>query len=901
MANPVQSEPDAPVTGGCLRVVSGPASGHELELADELIIGRGAVGLGSLAGDDQLSRRHAAITRLGRAWSIADLGSTNGTVVNGTRISGPTPLSAGDTIRVGRSTLEVALGTAAPAPSGTSVPSPPPLADPAPSPPPESPPATGLAPPPPEGQPAEGFTGLGTLLHDGRRSPIPRDGMTIGRVEGNTVVVGDELASRHHARIDLDARGYYVTDLDSSNGTYLNGERLANQGRWLRNGDTVTIGAAPMRFLTGEMTGLASGPQTPMAGARSIGFDGQRLSLGRDDSNDVTLADPNVSRFHAEVVAVQAGYELRDLGSRNGTRLDGVPVDRAVLRTGSEIGVGPFRLIFDGAGFVARNDRGALRLDAEGVSVQVKGQRILEPTSLAIQPGQFVAIIGVSGAGKSTLIKALAGVAHPTGGVVRVNGEPVTARVSEIGYVPQDEIVHASLTVREALRYAARLRLPQDFSAAEIDAAVQRVIDELALAEHAETRIGALSGGQRKRAGVGTELVNRPGLLFLDEATTGLDPGLERRMMALMRDLANNERAVVTITHATKNLGMCDMVAIMGRGGVLCFYGAPADALRFFGVADYDGIYEALERTPATEWADRRRRREAELSGITPQTAKHRPGRGAGFARPKADRKVLPQAWILAERYARLIGRDRRNLIILVAQVPVLALLVAVLFHNGQLTAAGRHPDKVTQLFFLLVTVAIWLGSITASREIVKERNVFARETAAGVRLGAYLLSKVAVLFTLVAVQTLAFTLIVLGLRSGAPSNWQVFGLVMATGLVAVTLGLLISALVNSENQATSFIPLALIPQLLFAGAIVPLKDLGQPLGTISGVVFSRWSLQGTGGAVGLDARFAGTPQDTGQFSRFFDFHPAVAAAILALFAAIFLAGAYLRLRRRAA
>jgi pSer/pThr/pTyr-binding forkhead associated (FHA) protein len=265
-----------------------------------------------------------------------------------------------------------------------------------------------------------------------------------------------------------------VADLGSTNGTYLNGERLRGESRWLSNGDTVMVGGEPIRFLAGEATRLGGQiPQALIKGTRTIQFDGSQLTLGRDPSNHVVLDDPNVSRFHAEVVAVNGGYELRDLGSRNGTRLNGqLIVDRLPIQVGSEIGVGPFRLIFDGAAFVARDDRGSLRLLAEQLTVDVKGKRILDDASVEVQPGEFVAIIGESGSGKTTMIKALAGVSHPSAGTVTVNGEPVASRLSEIGYVPQDEIVHRDLSVREALTYAARLRLPQDTNDQEIRAAV---------------------------------------------------------------------------------------------------------------------------------------------------------------------------------------------------------------------------------------------------------------------------------------------------------------------------------------------------------------------------------------------------------------------------------------------
>ena len=235
-------------------------------------------------------------------------------------------------------------------------------------------------------------------------------------------------------------------------------------------------------------------------------------------------------------------------------------------------------------------------------------------TTLSVEPNELVVVIGESGSGKSTLIKALAGVSRPSGGAVTVSGEPVASRLTDIGYVPQDEIVHPGLTVREALRYAARLRLPRDATDGDVDESVQRVMAELSLAEHAGTRIGSLSGGQRKRAGVATELLNRPSLLFLDEPTTGLDPGLESRLMRLLRDLADESRAVVVVTHATKNLRLCDRLVVMGRGGRLCFEGTPDEALEFFGVEDFDEIYTALDD----------RRRGALARGASPSGARRR-------------------------------------------------------------------------------------------------------------------------------------------------------------------------------------------------------------------------------------------------------------------------------------
>ena len=298
----------------------------------------------------------------------------------------------------------------------------------------ELPGAAGQASAAPEPQPER--DGPATLLHAGRRIPVTGAGVSIGRHADNDLVLPEDLVSRRHARVAPGPGGYEITDLASGNGTRLNGERFRDDGRRLANGDTIVIGGETLRFITGgEETRLGS-PRPSIIRTERISFTGDRLRIGRDASNDVVLDDPNVSRFHAEVVRDGDVVTLEDLGSRNGTRVEGEPIRRAALPAGAAIGIGPYRLLFDGVGFVARAERGALRMDAEGVAMLIKRKQILAPTSLTIEPGQLVAIIGESGSGKSTLLKALAGVTTPSAGSVTVSGEPVANRRTDIGYLP---------------------------------------------------------------------------------------------------------------------------------------------------------------------------------------------------------------------------------------------------------------------------------------------------------------------------------------------------------------------------------------------------------------------------------------------------------------------------------
>ena len=690
------------------------------------------------------------------------------------------------------------------------------------------------------------------VLWGGRRIPIPSTGLVIGRESDCDLTLLSGLVSRRHARIAPVNDGYKITDLGSRTGIYLNGEHFSGGSRWLRSGDSFAIADEILYFVT--TTDAALPPvEVPMAQS-ALRMDRPRLTLGSDSGCDIILDHPTVSPKHAEIVTGRSGAHVKDL-SQGGTglRINGQLVTRAFLKTGDEIGIGPYRLVFDGALLQQRATDQGMRLDAEAVSFAVGNKTILQPTSLSLLPGELIAIIGESGAGKSTLMKVLCGVHQLTAGRVTVDGEPVQSRLDDLGYVPQDEIVHRLLTVREALSYAAELRLPLDSRAEDRSAAVNRVLDEVGLARHADTRIGDLSGGQRKRVGVASELISQPGLLFLDEPTTGLDPGLELRMMRLFRSLADGGRATMLVTHATRSLQLCDKVVVMGAGGLLCFAGAPDDALRFFDVDHFDDLYEVLETQGAESWHVRFMQGRAaawETVPVAPPSSRVRP------ARP-----FVPQLAILVRRYSRLVFRDTRNLLILGLQVPVLAVLTALLF-NAHVFAHSdaRHmfAGQSAQLLFILVTICIWFGSIAAAREIIKERAVVQRETAIGVRIPVYLASKAIVLFAISGVQTIILTLIVLAMRPVHEPDATTAALVImlvVTSWVGVGMGLVISVSVRSEDQAGSFIPLVLVPQLLFGGALVPVAQMGLILKVISRLVVAQWSFAGAGSVIHMQQR----------------------------------------------
>src|SRR5215467_2762808 len=249
------------------------------------------------------------------------------------------------------------------------------------------------------------------------------------------------------------------------------------------------------------------------------------------------------------------------------------------------------------------------RIDAIGAGQHAGGRQILYEVSLVIEPGELVALVGGSGAGKTTLLEILAGLRAPSTGQVTHDGVRVDTGAtprSGVGYVPQDDIIHAEMPLRRTLQYAARLRLPAETSPEQAGQIVDQIMRELDLTHQRDVTVRMLSGGQCKRASIAVELLTRPATFFLDEPTSGLDPSTSTEVVRLLRQLTRRGVTVVLTTHEPATIDRCDRVVFLTRNGHLAFAGTPSQARRYFGVDDLVEVYRRLasEDTPRA-WAER--------------------------------------------------------------------------------------------------------------------------------------------------------------------------------------------------------------------------------------------------------------------------------------------------------
>lgn len=339
--------------------------------------------------------------------------------------------------------------------------------------------------------------------------------------------------------------------------------------------------------------------QTPSAARDNTA----RIRIGRDADNDVVLADLQVSRHHTEIRRAGDTFQVVDLGSRNGTYLNGRLVQKpTVVHAGDVISIGRHELLFDGHRLHDHVDTGPASLLADDLTVRIGKKVLLDDVSFALSEGSLLAVVGPSGCGKSTLVKALTGLRPATQGRIWYGGRDLYADYAQLRYrlgmVPQDDVLHKQLKVRTALRFAAALRFADDVPRKVRWAKVDEVMQTMRLTDRAKQRIDTLSGGQRKRASVAMELLTEPSLFCLDEPTSGLDPALDKEVMTELRELADKGKTVIIVTHSVLHLDVCDRVLVMCLGGTMGYFGPPDQLLAFFDADDYADVFQKITDDP---------------------------------------------------------------------------------------------------------------------------------------------------------------------------------------------------------------------------------------------------------------------------------------------------------------
>lgn len=1007
-----------------IRFLSGPLTEQVINLPNtEIFIGRDTQNYVCVQ-DPKVSRRHARIYRQGDTWMIENLSQTSFVAVNQQRVK-QSVLKNNAIVKLGENTSFVFLiqqVVSAPLSprSDAAKASAPPLGS--------SPLVARAAPNVVSGpvgrQPtmANNISPTGTVYLPPLEAGVPtlavssnvhssvqhyslnKPVMSIGRDPGNDIAPAEAVVSGRHALVVREGDKLFIEHPHPERPRTLNG--LWYQGvlvrgdqhfrRQLVHGDIFRVGSEYGTMVTfvyddGSGASMEKSPEMP-----PIALNKDRFTIGRAPDNDVVLNHMQVSTRHAVLEKVKGGYRILDNKSTNHVYVNGEEVIERVLRTNDEIRIGPYRLSYTGTELKQYDDSSNIRIDAEHLKkVGNNAVILLNDISLTIPPRKFVALVGGSGAGKSTLMDALNGLRPAQEGVVSYNGvdyyKNLAAFSTQLGYVPQEDIVHRELTVERALYYAARLRLPSDMTNEQIQRRIDEVLEDVEVAERRKLLISSLSGGQRKRVSIALELLANPSVFFLDEPTSGLDPGLDRKMMALLRRLADRGRTIVLVTHATNNINACDYVCFLARGGHLAYFGPPNSAKEYFEKTDFAEIYSELEPTKEhpniAEEAAARFRKSSDYEqyvvgplsdrkgGPTPQRSpapgeikRKRSRRGRGFS----------QFTLLSLRYIELLKNNTANLLLLLLQAPVIAVLLVLLAHlqigtnifnpnnvvqcqtravdpnnsngsaevtmpqlqqgkttidcntaitflkdaqklqgnenevrvkNSQNPDDAADPQKFAQdqaslkeaqntdqqnrnakdlikkrgginqalqdfitpgfggdaqkILFAMAFASVFVGYSNGFREIVKEDAIYRRERAVNLGIAPYMFSKIVVLGVLCLFQSAVLTGVVeVGepLRNAQgvflPPILETYITLALTTLAGLMTGLVVSAFAPNNDLATSFLPIAMVPQMFLAGVLIPLKD--PPFQILAMLFPSRWAMVALGSSVGLHANAIG-------------------------------------------
>jgi ABC-type multidrug transport system ATPase subunit/pSer/pThr/pTyr-binding forkhead associated (FHA) protein len=993
----------SPVLGN-IQFLTGPLAGRTLPISKPVTtIGRDEVNNDIVISDPGVSRQHARLVQNGTQWVIEKLAAQNTVTVNSRDVQ-QAPIADRDTIGLGTGTtfqFQLVMAAYAPAPApgpGWAAQAPMPQAPmpQAPMPPPANP-SWAAAPqqpistpgyppntPPPYAVPTDGGTQRVTLgpggiqgsvpsgvpsieitsnIHSEKQTyPLDKPVINIGREPSNDIVINERVVSGFHAQIVREGNQLILVhphpQRGNLNGIYYQGRHYAGTEQLrkpLVRGDVFRIGDEHGTLVTLTFNDGSGAAQEVLPEIRPIPLGAPVITLGRLPDNNVVLNHPQVSGHHARLERKGNGYHLNDLNSTNHVYVNGHRADNHPLRPGDEIRIGPFKLTYTGTELTQHDESNGIRIDALQLRKVGTGKTILiNDISIAIPPRKFVALVGGSGAGKSTLMDALNGLRPAQSGTVLYNGKDyythLAAFSTQLGYVPQSDIIHRDLTVERALYYAAKLRLPSDMTRDQINGRIDEVLEDVELKDRRHLLVSKLSGGQMKRVSIALELLANPSVFFLDEPTSGLDPGLDRKMMTLLRNLADKGHTIALVTHATNNINSCDYICFLARGGRLAYFGPPNEAKTYFGKTDFAEIYSALEPTdenpniPAE--AEARFKASPEYRKYVAEPLNQGPaGAGRAAALAQQEHEVVPpkrgnpwkQFSLLSRRYIELLLNDRVNLLILLLQAPIIALILyfltasatfspssvvtcpdtiyraahihtsvqsdpascanvynfleqgkqtnnplamAILQQDGgpnlSVSQAVQHfvqPASGTdaqKILFIMAFAAVMFGCINGAREIVKEEPIYRRERTVNLGIAPYLFSKIIVLGVLCMFQSLVLVIVVnhkSPFTQGIflPIELEIYISMFLTALAGLMTGLAVSAIAPNNDRATSFIPIILIPQVIFSGIIFQLNSPGlQALGSLFA---ARWAMAAMGSSIGLHSASNGLDSSSDNWS----------------------------------
>jgi ABC-type multidrug transport system ATPase subunit len=528
-----------------------------------------------------------------------------------------------------------------------------------------------------------------------------------------------------------------------------------------------------------------------------------------------------------------------------------------------------------------------------------RDQTAMDGISFSVNRGEMVCVMGASGCGKSTLLRCLAGQLQPQQGEVLLNGQSFYADRDAlkkfVAYIPQDDAFDDHLTIEENLEFAAAIRSPH-LSGRDRSRRIEGRLVELGLIERRGTMVGSavkkrLSGGERKRLNIGLDMISSADVFLFDEPTSGLSSKDSEHVIEIIRSMAHNKIVLVTLHQPTSKLfQMFSKALLLDKGGKMVFYGTPSEMLQYFAAAEHEQhfgtelggcpacgttrpefIFDVLE-TPLRDLSGDIIYEENSQGQLVParrfspdywrdkyeshrllqdmrQVSLRKPAERAPAA-PEAQpvRRSDPIRWrdewvqfrTLVRRAFTSKMRNRGNLIVTTLVPPTLATLIGwTLYFDDSAKYEFASAVHIPTYIFMALLVAMFLALMNSADDIIRDRTVLHRERNLDVRLPYYIVAKFSTLALFSAVQSALFVLMGNSILQIRGMFFEYWWFMFITAMSGTSLGLLISSLAPDGKAAANIVPLVLIPQLIFGGALIEYEKMNRDFDRIYSV--RRW------------------------------------------------------------
>ncbi|MDH2430332.1 ATP-binding cassette domain-containing protein [Sphaerisporangium sp. TRM90804] len=624
-------------------------------------------------------------------------------------------------------------------------------------------------------------------------------------------------------------------------------------------------------------------PSRPPRDGREIPLTLTTTIFGSKDhgKGHVVLDAPVAAVHHFDLTKSGDVLVLRSSRPGRGPYVNGREVVTAHLGAGDFFDFADRRYTVIGTGLLRDNPLGRCDLVVADAYAVTGDKARMTAMSFVQREKTLLAVLGPSGAGKSSLFEALLGELPLQSGRLFFQEMPLEGQASQIrellGFVPQEVLLHQSLTVRKVLEYAFRLRSPG--TVATFERQIAAICDRLQLTDQLPQIVSTLSGGQKRRVSLAIELLTDPKLLMLDEPTTGLDTGLDREVMEFLREYALDGNTAIIVTHSLEHLHNAQQVLVVVEDGRPVYSGEPEFLLGTLGRPDHASMMLALAEDASSD-ADRYQRSRAGEAIEQADELERRRGRSprgggavAGWTRLPPVKPFRRQLTTLVLRQWSLLmarGRTRnrrhpnpldRLRVWLVAAMPLLIAAVSALVAAAVPEAPGLGepgPNSGLVALNLLTTLCILSGQALTYSDLISEGPIVRREHRTGVSPLAVTLAKWLVYAVVAVAQAVVITWLFCAVPDRAPSRGLLFTPVVdlmislsALTVAAMSLGLVISTLVRSLEQAVPIVTIVTITQIAFNGAS---SDLSQNnlVGLPSLLLPDRWGLAAAAAATDL-------------------------------------------------